>query len=79
MTEQPRPVRVGAPDVGLYLDDDRAVAAEIDPVAPRPLETTDAPIDSPEQDPPEPGPDPAGRDASDSGRTPKDRSTGANP
>lgn len=36
MTEQPGSARVGAPDVGLYLDDERAVAAVSHPIAPGP-------------------------------------------
>ncbi|OZD71046.1 hypothetical protein CH272_21080 [Rhodococcus sp. 05-340-1] len=36
MTEQPGSARVGAPDVGLYLDDERAVAAVSQPIAPGP-------------------------------------------
>ncbi|KQU47082.1 hypothetical protein ASG84_08090 [Rhodococcus sp. Leaf278] len=36
MTEQPGSVRIGTPDVGLYLDDERAVAAVSHPIAPGP-------------------------------------------
>lgn len=36
MTEQPGSTRVGAPDVGLHLDDERAVAAVSHPIAPGP-------------------------------------------
>ncbi|GHP17160.1 hypothetical protein RN2511_018960 [Rhodococcus sp. NKCM2511] len=36
MTEQPGGASIGAPDVGLYLDDDQAVAAVSHPVAPGP-------------------------------------------
>lgn len=36
MTEQPGSASVGAPDVGLYLDDERAVAAVSHPIAPGP-------------------------------------------
>ncbi|WP_052077961.1 hypothetical protein [Rhodococcoides fascians] len=36
MTEQPGSVRIGTPDVGLHLDDERAVAAVSHPIAPGP-------------------------------------------
>ncbi|MBY4127488.1 hypothetical protein HQO83_03690 [Rhodococcus fascians] len=36
MTEQPGSVKIGTPDVGLYLDDERAVAAVSHPIAPGP-------------------------------------------
>ncbi|MEH6793340.1 MAG: hypothetical protein V7694_04310 [Rhodococcus sp. (in: high G+C Gram-positive bacteria)] len=36
MTEQPGSAKIGTPDVGLYLDDDRAVAAVSHPIAPGP-------------------------------------------
>ena len=36
MTEQPGSVTIGTPDVGLYLDDERAVAAVSHPIAPGP-------------------------------------------
>ncbi|WP_415975815.1 hypothetical protein [Rhodococcus sp. 077-4] len=36
MTEQPGSTSVGAPDVGLYLDEERAVAAVSHPIAPGP-------------------------------------------
>lgn len=36
MTEQPGSASVGTPDVGLYLDDERAVAAVSHPIAPGP-------------------------------------------
>ena len=36
MTEQPGSASVGAPDVGLFLDDERAVAAVSHPIAPGP-------------------------------------------
>ncbi|MFI8565680.1 hypothetical protein ACIGGF_03855 [Rhodococcus sp. NPDC078407] len=36
MTEQPGSVTIGTPDVGLYLHDDRAVAAVSHPIAPGP-------------------------------------------
>ena len=36
MTEQPGGASIGAPDVGLYLDDDQAVAAVSHPIAPGP-------------------------------------------
>ncbi|OZD01837.1 hypothetical protein CH275_18775 [Rhodococcus sp. 06-235-1A] len=36
MTEQPGSVSLGAPDVGLHLDDERAVAAVSHPIAPGP-------------------------------------------
>ena len=36
MTEQPGGASIGAPDVGLYLDDDQSVAAVSHPIAPGP-------------------------------------------
>ena len=36
MTEQPGSVTIGTPDVGLYVDDERAVAAVSHPIAPGP-------------------------------------------
>ena len=36
MTEQPGGASIGAPDVGLYLDDEQAVAAVSHPIAPGP-------------------------------------------